>query len=622
MTLRSKLLLAQAPFAAALVLLGLVSAQSVARLGRNAELILKDNYRSVLAAERMKAAAQALDRAALAQALARGADAAAAAEARRRFESELRVQEANITEPGEAEVTRDLRRRWTAYQAIFDRLLAAPRGAREALYFAEALPALDALDRKAQDILEINQDAIVAKSERARRQAERTNTLVITVTLGVLAIGVFTASALTARLTRPLSVLSRSVRRIGEGDLEARARVDGKDEIAALAREFNTMADRLGQYRRSSLGELLQAQQASQAAIDSLPDPVVVLDAGGGLMNVNRAAEDLLRISTSGSGDPLRLLEPTVREVLQKVRAHVVGGKGAYVPRGFEEAIRAGSSEGDRYLLPRATPLYSEQGSIVGATVVLQDVTRLMRFDELKNDLVATVAHEFRTPLTSLRMAIHLLAEEVVGRLSEKQAELVFASRQDCERLQTIVDDLLDLSRIQAGRVDLSRSAVAASALLAEAAAGSRAAAEAARLELSISAPDPEVMVDGDPERLQLVLSNLITNAVRYTPPGGRIDLTAVAGPDAVRFEVADTGVGVPREYQERIFEKYFQVPGGKPGGVGLGLYIAREIVLAHGGDMGVESEPGRGSRFWFTVPRAQAHERPVAHARQSTPLA
>ncbi len=609
MTLRSKLLLAQLPFAAALLVLGVIAARSVSHLGRNAELILKDNYRSVLAAERMMAMAEKLDRAALAQALGRDSGKGgegAVEEARRRFEAELRVQEANITEPGEAEVTRALRDRWTAYGAILDRLQAARRGAREVLYFGEAVPALDALDRKAQEILEINQEAMVAKSERAQRQAERTNALIVVVTLGVLAIGVFTASTLTARLIRPLSILSQSVRRIGEGDLEARARVDGKDEIARLAQEFNAMADKLGQYRRSSLGELLQAQQASQAAIDSLPDPVVVLDAAGGLMNVNRAAEDLLRISAGGSEDPFRLLEPAVREVLQKVRAHVVGGKGAYVPRGFEEAVRTQSPEGDRYLLPRATPLYSEQGAIVGASIVLQDVTRLMRFDELKNDLVATVAHEFRTPLTSMRMAIHLLAEEAVGPLSEKQGDLIFAARQDCERLQAIVDDLLDLSRIQAGRVDLHRSPISTGALLAEAAAAARSAAEQGRLELSVAAPEPDTMVDGDPERLQLVLSNLLSNAVHYTQPGGRIVIGATAGSGAVRFEVADTGVGIPREYRERVFEKYFQVPGGKPGGVGLGLYISREIVLAHGGDMGVESEPGRGSRFWFTVPLAK----------------
>jgi len=602
--LRSKLLLAQAPLALVLVLLGVLSMRAISFLGHNAELILRDNYRSVLAAERMKEAAQQIDHAALLLATGRvrpGQDSGP----RGRFEAALREQEGNVTEPGEHESTAVLRRRWDGYAASLDALAAAAGAGRQAFYLETARPAFLALVRSVDEILAINQEAMVRKSERAQREAQRTGEVVVGVTAAVLLLGAFVASALTARILRPLSILSQSVRRIGEGDLDARARAVGRDEIGELAREFNTMADRLGQYRRSSLGELLQAQQASQAAIDSLPDPVLVLDAGGGLANVNTSAETVLRIS-QGSPDPLAVLEPAVRDVLDRVRAHVAGGRGAYVPRGFEEAVRADSADGARWLLPRATPVYSEQGAIVGATIVLQDVTRLMRFDELKNDLVATVAHEFRTPLTSLRMAMHLLAEEVVGPLGEKQADLVLAARQDCERLQAIVDDLLDLSRIQAGRVELQRRPVPVRGILEEAAAGVRAAAGAGRLDLSVSAPAEDAVVDGDPQRLHLVLSNLLANAVRHTPPGGRIELSAGRRGDAVRFQVADTGEGIAREYQDRIFEKFFQVPGGRAGGVGLGLYISREIVLAHGGEMGLESEPGRGSRFWFTVPLAK----------------
>jgi two-component system, NtrC family, sensor histidine kinase KinB len=603
--LRTKLLAAQVPLAAVLLLLGIASTRSIAFLGRNAELILKYNYRSVIAAERMKDAADELDHRALLLTVGR-AGAAPDAEVRRRFDDELRAQEANITEPGEREATVELRTRWDEYQEVLDRLRAASAPQGQALYLEAARPAWRALQKSAGEILEINQEAMVRRSERAHRQAERTNDLVLGVTLAVLLLGVLVASTLTARLLRPLSVLSHSVRRIGEGDLDARARVVGRDEIAQLARDFNTMADRLGQYRSSSLGELLQAQQASQAAIDSLPDPVVVLDADGALVNVNSAAETVLRVS-EGSADPFAALDPRVREVLSKVLAHVAAGKGAYLPSGFEEAVRLDLAEGPRYLLPRATPLYSERGAVTGATIVLQDVTRLMRFDELKNDLVATVAHEFRTPLTSLRMAIHLLAEEVVGPMTEKQADLASAARQDCERLQAIVDDLLDLSRIQAGRVELKSRPLPATELLETAAAGVRAAAAAGQLELAVSPPEPGAVVQGDPERLQLVLSNLLANAVRHTPPGGRVELSAERRGDAVRFQVADTGEGIPREYQDRIFEKFFQVPNGKAGGVGLGLYISREIVLAHGGEMGLESEPGRGSRFWFTVPLAKA---------------
>jgi NtrC-family two-component system sensor histidine kinase KinB len=524
------------------------------------------------------------------------------------LEAELRAQEANITERGEGEATRALRARWTAYQAALGELLAAPPPARLGAYFGRFVPVARELQRAAQEILAINQDAMQRKSDQARREAERTTALVVAIIGAAVAAGLALSFWLMARLLRPLGALSQTVRRIGEGDLEARAPTAGKDEIAALGAEFNTMAERLRQYRSSSLGELLQAQQASQAAIDSLPDPVLVVDTLGAILHLNGAAEAVFR-RAPGAPPSIGALDPDLRATVERVRAHVLAGKGPYVPHGFDEAVKVEGPEGARSLLPRASPLYSEEGAITAATIVLQDVTRLMRFDELKNDLVATVAHEFRTPLTSLRMAIHLCADELVGPLTEKQADLMFAARQDCERLQAIVDDLLDLSRIQSGRLVLSVGAVSPRDLVTAVVDAHRAEAAEARVALSGVAGEhlPEVGVDR--ERIDLVLSNLVANALRHTAAGGSVDVSAVEGEGSVRFEVKDSGSGIPAEYQDRVFEKFFRVPGAPPGGVGLGLYLSREIVEAHGGRIGVESAPGVGSRFWFTVPRADAAE-------------
>jgi two-component system, NtrC family, sensor histidine kinase KinB len=606
MTLRAKLLLAQAPAGVALALVAVASVSAIASLGAGPELILKDNYRSVLAAERMLDAERALDRFALLHAAGRAAPDAARADAAGRFEAELRAQEANVTERGEADATRALRARWSAYERDLDAVLTAPPPARLDRYFDAFVPGARALEGAVHEILAINQDAMQRKSEQARRSAERTTALVVGASLAAVASGILTSVWLLARLLRPLAALSQTVRRIGEGDLDARAAVEGQDEIAALGEEFNTMAERLRQYRSSSLGELLQAQQASQAAIDSLPDPVLVLDAAGAVLNLNGAAEALFH-RAPGTAPSVVALAPELRATVDRVRAHVLAGKGAYVPHGFDEAVPVEGSEGVRRLLPRASPLYSEEGAITGATIVLQDVTRLMRFDELKNDLVATVAHEFRTPLTSLRMAVHLCADEVVGPLTEKQADLMFAARQDCERLQGIVDDLLDLSRIQSGRLTLSVGTAAPAELVSGAVEGHRAEATAASVLLAaIAGPHlPEVAVDR--ERIALVLSNLVGNALRHTPAGGTVEVSAVEGEGSVRFEVKDTGSGIAAEYHDRIFDKFFRIPGAPAGGVGLGLYLAREIVEAHGGRIGVESAPGLGSRFWFTVPLAGA---------------
>ena len=613
MTLRAKLLLAQAPLVVALCLLGATALRTLGELGRSSERILQDNYRSVLAAQRMKEALERIDSAALFR-IAGRADKAdpQAAPNFRRFEEELGVQEKNLTEPGEAEATRQVRVEWTNYQSEYAafRALTDPAALRER-YFARMEPSFVRAKAAVERILEINQDGMIRKSDQARRAADASRNLLLFSTLLALTLGLLASISLTARALRPLSRLSMTVRRIAEGDLDARAGIEGEDEIAQVGRELDTMADRLREYRSSSLGELLQAQQSSQAAIDSLPDPVIVLDVDGRVLNVNQSAETLLQVRAGP--DPLARVQPDVRDAIERVRQHVVAGKGAYVPRGLEDALRVLSGGAERRLLPRASPLYSEQGAVVGATIVLQDVTRLLRFDELKNDLVATVAHEFRTPLTSLRMAIHILVEGTVGSLTEKQSDLLYAAREDCERLQGIVDDLLDLSRIQAGKVEVSPAPVSSKALVEAAVAAREDAARDAGVTLVADFDEPVLPVLADVERVGLVFENVIANAVRHSPEGGVVTVGAKRDDGRVRFDISDQGPGVASEYRERIFEKFFRVPGTKGEGIGLGLYISREIVRAHGGDMGVESARSGGARFWFTlpVPGAALLERP-----------
>jgi two-component system, NtrC family, sensor histidine kinase KinB len=607
-TLRTRLLLAQAPLAAGLVLVGLVALNTLDTLGQSSQLILRDNFRSVLAAQRMKDAVERVDSAAAFRAAGRPDKADDQAPANiRAFEAQFEAQERNITEPGEAEATQRLRAAWNEYMAKYEayRLIRDGQELRRR-YFDALQPAFLRVKDAAERVLEINQDAMLLKSERARGTAERNRTLLLLAISSALGLGLLASVSLTRRALRPLQLLSLAVRRIGEGDLDARARIEGRDEIAQVGRELDTMADKLSQYRSSSLGELLQAQQASQAAIDSLPDPVIVLSLDGQVLNVNQAAENLLRLEAGR--DPLSRLPPQLREAIDKIRAHIFAGKGPYAPRGVEEAIRVEGEGGGRALLPRATPLYSEQGNVTGASIVLQDVTRLLRFDELKNDLVATVAHEFRTPLTSMRMAVHILLEGIVGPLNDKQLDLVGAARDDCERLQGIVEDLLDLSRIQAGKVEVSLTALPAKSILDAAVAAKEDAARDAGLKVEGDLIEPVLPVLVDPDRIQLVFDNLLGNAMRHSPKGSRIVVRARPEKGLVRFEVEDQGPGIPVEYQQRIFEKFFRMPGTKGEGIGLGLYISREIVAAHGGEMGVESEPGRGSRFWFTLrvpPRA-----------------
>jgi two-component system, NtrC family, sensor histidine kinase KinB len=443
---------------------------------------------------------------------------------------------------------------------------------------------------------------MVLKSTRLRRQSEWVETAVVLGVLGAVILGLLASAALTGRALRPVGVLGQAVRRLGEGDYAVRARLqDSGSEIGQLATDFNLMAESLQRYRDSSLGELLEAQSAAQATIDSLPDPVLVFDSRGRLGNANRAATQLLGVRASDG--TIASAEPQIRARVERIRDEVLAGAPSVQPRGFEEALLVETPDGNRALLPRASAISSDEGRLLGVTVVLQDITRLRRFDELKDDLVATVAHEFRTPLTSLRMAIHLLAEQTVGPLNERQLDLVTAAREECERLQSIVDDLLDLARIRSGQLELHPRSLSSQRAIGEAVDSVQAQADQAGVTVSMEIEPSAASLTADPDRIELALGNLLINAVRHSYPGGQVRVHARRGDGGVRIEVQDEGPGIAPEHQARLFEKFYRVPGSPPGGAGLGLSIVRDVVEAHGGRVGVSSEPGEGSSFWIELP-------------------
>jgi signal transduction histidine kinase len=612
-------MLTMAPLVVALALVGTISGMVAGVLARQPGHIWQDNYRSVLAAQRMKESIERIQQSVLISLIGRADATQSIPENRDVFEREFAVEASNITEPGEGEAVDELRRAWSQYKQALGAYLGAEVGEsqRRDLALGALTHAFTQVKHSADEILNINQDAMVLKGQRTERRGARFERILTIAVLVASVLGLLASVSLTARLLRPLNVVSAAVRRFGQGDIQARARVQGEDDIARLAQEFNTMADHLERYRKSSLGELLQAQQASQAAIDSLPDPVLMLDAAGSLQGTNEAACTVLAIDPEESGSAsLEHIDPGVRSLLDRLRAHVVGGRGAYSPKGFEDALRVPTPDGERIYLPRATPIYGENGGIAGMALVLQDITRLFRFDELKNNLVATVAHEFRTPLTSLRMAIHLCTEEAVGPLTAKQSDLLFAAREDCERLQAIVDDLLNLSRLESGRIDLQKRRVEPQSLVDLAIDVHSAAAKSQQITLRSEVLPGLTEAFADPDRLQLVFTNLLSNAIRYSPAGSEILVRALAetadadaklasGHDFIRFEVIDHGPGIPLEHQAGLFEKFFHVPGAPGGGAGLGLFIAHGIVQAHGGRIGLDSTPGKGAAFWFTVPAA-----------------
>jgi NtrC-family two-component system sensor histidine kinase KinB len=252
------------------------------------------------------------------------------------------------------------------------------------------------------------------------------------------------------------------------------------------------------------------------------------------------------------------------------------------------------------------TPVKTEGGSMLGVVLLLQDITKFKELDQLKSDFVATASHELRTPLTSMALSIDLLCERTAGKLSENEQQLLLSANEDVSRLRALVTDLLDLSKIESGRMEMEFERVDARFLVDKAVSPFEKQAAQQGIELSTTIAEMIAPVRADPNKIVWVLTNLIANALRYTDTGGHIRLSATQIDGHVHFAVSDDGAGIPLAYQSKIFDKFVQVNDERAaGGSGLGLAICREMVKAHGGAIWVDSTPGAGSTFTFSLPVA-----------------
>ena len=599
MSLRAKLLIGYGVFIAALVVLGAWSAWRLHEMGKVSRRIISENYDSVVAAEEMKESLERQDSAALFALLgAREKALTQLREHRVRFNQNLEKAANNITEPGEADAVAALRSDREIYYARFDKFIPRPTADE---YFARLEPRFNTLRADCEHLLQLNQRAMLAKSEAAAGVAQLWFYRTMLIAGVLVAIGLALAFFLAKQIVGPLQRLTESTARIAGGDLNARVEVDSHDEFGVLAAEYNRMAENLRQLRDSDLGKLLVAQQTTEAAIDSLYDPIIVTDADGHVTKLNPAAAEIFGSEKENAGMHVgevardARIASAVAEALESPRPVAVEEMSSVLPlavAGSERAFRL-----------RTTPM-RDHDHLLGAVTLLEDITHLREIDRLKSDFIATASHELRTPLTSVQMGVYLLLERAAGELTEKQVEVLSACRDDCERLDKLMRDLLDLSRIEAGESKPTLALVKTRDLIDEATEELRPQVESKGLGFKVDAPFTLPAVKVDRTQVERVLTNLVVNAIRYTQQG-EIKISAQPRGNAVAVSVSDTGSGIPQEYLPHIFDKFVQVPGATTGGAGLGLAISRLIVEAHGGQISVQSEKGKGSTFTFTLPVA-----------------
>jgi len=361
--------------------------------------------------------------------------------------------------------------------------------------------------------------------------------------------------------------------------------------------------------------QIVRATKTTAAVIRAAPDAVVLID-GERVVSMSGAAEALFK--KAGLARPATLDDfVAIAAQPPRLRDAMLGRK-PVDGVGLDAAVSVHVAGETRRLLPRAVPLAADDPASE-VLVVLTDVTELARLDEMRSDLVAAASHELRTPATTLRMSL-LMLREGAGQMEPRMRELIDTALVGVQQLLDTVDELLDMTRIEAGRLRLSAEPLYLRDVVREAADRSRARAEEMGLRLQVHALNGRRAILGDRARLRIVVDNLVRNALKYTPPGGTIELTVSSRPDpastggVVELAVTDSGRGVPEEFRSRVFEKFFRVehyrPGGErePRGAGIGLYLCKEIVGLHGGTIRCEAAPsGRGSRFVVALPAAEA---------------
>jgi PAS domain S-box-containing protein len=608
LSLRQKLLLGFGGLLLIILIGGIQSIIQFRHLGQSIDVILKENYRSVVACQDMKEALEHMGSGVLFTFLGYqqlGNEQIKKNEAA--FEKALDIELHNITIPGEGEKAAALQALFTSYQfKIHDLQKQSQSSSARRVYFDEILPLFQQVKNTADDILQMNQKNMNEANDRARKDAASAQERMYLFLLCSILVAVAFMLFIGKWILRPIERLIRYTEEIRDGNLDLVVQIDSGDEIGRLSEAFNDMTTSLREFRRNARAKLHRTQQATKEALNSLPDAVAIVDPDGKVEISTNSAKEFFGLDPGAQIQDLP--EAIFNELFQEIVRNGFIKEAEKKKKIFQKFIKME----EHYFQPQTTAITDQNGQLTGVLLIVKDVTEQRQLDEMKRGMISMVSHELKSPLTSVRMAIHLLLEEKVGSLTEKQTEILLAAREDSDRLHQILQNLLDISRIESGRLLMDCQDTYAQSLVLDAVEPYRRAAQDGGVELKIQHPDDLIKVSADVTQIGHVFSNLLSNALRYTAPGGSITVSAILEEQMVRFSVTDTGSGIPHQFMQRIFEQFFRVPDqNSETGAGLGLAIAKEIVEAHGGNIDVVSQEGKGTTFSFTLKKAEHFTEP-----------
>jgi PAS domain S-box-containing protein len=494
------------------------------------------------------------------------------------FKDNLKRQQANITEVGEKEATDELTKN-------FNEMLVDPNDSSNYVD----------IRRSIYRIQDVNEQAILRKNTVARQTAESAAN-VLTILFTILTLVSFTfIFNLPGIISGPISSLSEGILAIAGKNYKKRIYLKQGDEFGDLANAFNIMAGKLDEYESSNLAQIKFEKSRIETIINQMRDGIIGLDEKRNILFLNAVSEKLLGLKEA---EIIGQYAPDIALKNDLMRTLLLDDP-------EKKDLKIFADDKESYFSKDVLDV-TNNTEIIGQVIVLRNITPFHELNEAKTNFIATVSHELKTPISSIKMSAQLLTDLRVGALSEEQQELIRSITDDADRLLKITGELLNMSQVETGNIQLKLQPADPAKIVDQAiqAVAFQAQQKGIRIQSSVAEDLP--LIQADVEKTSWVLINFLTNAIKFSPDQSGVEISAYRSKDKVEFLVADHGRGIDEKYLPRIFERYFKVPGTHDrNGTGLGLSISKEFIEAQGGRIWVSSQLGAGSRFGFTLTAA-----------------
>lgn len=508
------------------------------------------------------------------------------------FEENLYKQQQNITEAGEQQLTFKLTSDFSALKNTTD-----------------SASSLKILRTDISDIMLLNMKAIQRKSNIAQQTSENAIFWVEVIGAFCFLISFILLFNLPNNIANPIKALTNSIKQIAAQNYSQRLHFESHDEFGELAMSFNSMAEKLEEYRTGNLEKLLNEKKRIDTLINNMREPVIGLDAENKVLFFNDNALKITGLKLEEvlgkSIQTIAVYNDLIRNLIQEL---FVLGKEKIQPKRPPMKIFADNKESyfEQEIIPiKIIPTGEKEEIEIGNVILLKNITEYKELDFAKTNFIATVSHEFKTPISSIKMSLQLLENEHIGALNEEQKNLVESIKDDSNRLLKITSELLNVTQVESGSVQLNMRAVNVSEIMDYALNANKNAAEQKNIHLQVHPTTQSLYIYADKEKTAWVLNNIISNAIRYSYDHSIITITVSEKNSQVIFSVTDSGQGISPEYIPKIFDRYFRIPNTKKEGTGLGLSISKEFMEAQKGSIDVESEYGKGSCFSIKLPIA-----------------